>query len=425
VKDGSDALPSAFAHLLSAPCATLTAPLAPKRSAPENDDAQLSASDAAHLARALELATLGIGRTHPNPPVGAVIVDDDGRVLGEGYHAVAGGAHAEVAALDDARARGHANVRGSTLFVSLEPCAHHGRTPPCADRLVDEGVRKVVIGARDPNARVDGKGIERLRQSGAEVVLVEGALSREARALIAPFTTTMLHGRPYVLVKVATSLDGRVATATGHARWITGEVARARVHALRASVDAILVGSGTARADDPELTARGVRDPLDRVLRQPRRILVDGALATPTSAKLFARRDDDRAPPLVLHVRGADPNKAAALDAVGVERVDFPVARAAAPAGTRVPLVSALSALTARGLTSVLVEPGPGLFTALLVAGLVDEIWWMRAPRVLGGDGVPVVSALALHAVDDGPRFVRAHAPLVLGDDELSVLRPL
>jgi diaminohydroxyphosphoribosylaminopyrimidine deaminase/5-amino-6-(5-phosphoribosylamino)uracil reductase len=399
-------LPSAFAHLLP----RTTTDAAAGRSS--SDDASVGFSDATHLSRAIALAERGIGRTHPNPPVGAVIVDESGQVLGEGFHRRAGLAHGEVEAILDAQQRGRVDMRGCTMFVTLEPCAHHGRTPPCADRLVDEGFTRVVIGARDPNARVDGKGIDRLQRAGVDVTIAEGALAARARALIAPFTMTMRARRPYVVVKVASSLDGRVATASGHARWITGEASRALVHRLRASVDAILVGSGTARTDDPALTARDV----GRDVLQPRRIVVDGALAVAATAQLFSRRDDDRAPPLVLHTDGAPPERAAALDALGVERIAF--------SGSHVPLASAFSELATRGLTSVLVEAGPGLMGALLAGGLIDELWWMSAPLVLGGDARPASAPLGHARVDDAPRFTPVHAPVALGDDVLSVLRP-
>jgi diaminohydroxyphosphoribosylaminopyrimidine deaminase/5-amino-6-(5-phosphoribosylamino)uracil reductase len=367
-------------------------------------DDNLTAADRTHLARAVDEAWRGFGRTAPNPPVGAVVVKD-GEVLATGFHAKAGERHAEVVALDELKRLGEGRARGATLYVTLEPCVHHGRTPPCADRVLAEGVARVVVGAVDPNPRVHEMGIAKLRAAGVTVDVAAGVVGDRCRALIAPFTSTMLGKRPWVVLKTATSLDARVATSSGASRWITGEAARARVHALRDRVDAVLVGAGTVLKDDPALTTRlpGGRD--------ARRVVIDGALRTSPSARVYAPAVDR---PLVVHAR-APVDRAAAFDAAGVDRLERP-----GPEG-RVDLAAALAALAPRAL-SVLVEAGPGLAGALLAAGLVDEIWWMTAPVVLGADAVPAVGPLAIPTPADAPRWRVVHRE-ALGDDALVVLR--
>jgi diaminohydroxyphosphoribosylaminopyrimidine deaminase / 5-amino-6-(5-phosphoribosylamino)uracil reductase len=354
--------------------------------------------DARFMARALELAARGVGRTFPNPPVGAVFVRG-GRVLGEGFHARAGGPHGEIAAL--AAVRG--SVRGATLYVTLEPCTIHGRTPPCAEALLPLGLARVVVATRDPNPAVQGRGIARLRRAGIPVSV--GVGEAEARTLIAGFRTRMLLGRPQVVLKLATSLDGRIAARGGDARWITGPQARRIAHGLRDTCDAVLVGAGTVRTDDPRLTCRipGGRDPI--------RIVVAGAaLSLPPRAQVLRPGGP---PTWIVAPRSASPARVAALRRRGVDVLLVP------GRGGRVAMPAALAALAERGLTSVLVEGGAGIAAAALAAGVVDRLVLFVAPILLGGDGVPAIAGLGIRRVQDALRageiaVARAGADLVL-----------
>ncbi len=380
------------------------------------------------MQRALLEARKGVGRTAPNPPVGAVVVRG-ALLLGTGFHAKAGERHAEVVALDDAKAKGH-DVRGATLHVTLEPCAHHGRTPPCVQRVMAEGIGRVVIGAVDPNLRVHGKGIDALRAAGIEVAVLEerAVLGEECRALIEPFARATVEGRPYVVLKIASSLDGRIATANGASRWITGSAARALVHRLRDAVDAVVVGAGTVLADDPSLTVRDARAASDGGTRDPMRVVIDSALRTSPTSRVYQARAGERAP-VVVHAPGAERALMDAFDAAGVRRLvreaDVDVAPSAArgaPAGgAHVDLAGALRALVPLGVMAVLLEAGPGLATAALAAGIVDELWWFQAPLLLGADAQPAVGPLALSAPADGPRFTAVHRAII-GEDALVIL---
>ena len=352
------------------------------------------------MARALTLASKGLGRTSPNPMVGAVIVRD-GEIVGEGFHPQAGEPHAEVFALREAGAR----AKGATAYVSLEPCNHHGRTPPCTEALIAAGVARVVVAATDPNPLVSGRGLDRLAIAG--VAVASGLLEAESRRLNEAFERWITTGRPFVTVKLATSLDGRIAAQTGRSQWITGAPARAQVHRLRAHADAVLVGSGTALADDPRLTARDVPGPW----HPPLRIVVDSALRVPPRAKLF----DPAAPggALVATALPEDAPAARALIARGVTVWSLP------GADGRVDLAALLERLGARDpapVTSLLVEGGGVLAGALLRAGLVDKLVTHVAPLVIGGDGKPAFDALGLAAPADGPRFRFAEVER-LGDD--------
>jgi diaminohydroxyphosphoribosylaminopyrimidine deaminase/5-amino-6-(5-phosphoribosylamino)uracil reductase len=346
-------------------------------------------SPEAAMRLALAQARRASGRTFPNPAVGAVVLRG-GRVLGRGYTRPAGGPHAEVVAIEAARRRhGAAALRGAWLAVTLEPCAHVGRTAPCADLVAQVGISRVLVGHIDPHPSVSGRGLRRLRRAGVEIAL--GVLERECREQHRGFLSVCERGRPFVALKLATSLDGRIATAAGESRWITGERARAAVHALRARVDAILVGSGTARADDPELTAR--RD--GRVVHTPVRVVVDSQLRTPPTARLFAAGGGA----IAVCAAGAPRSRRQALEARGVQVL--PVARAAGGLDLR----RALSRLAAAGLTEVLVEGGGQIAAALLRRGLVDELHWFVAPRLLGGDGRPALGPLALASLARAPRL--------------------
>jgi diaminohydroxyphosphoribosylaminopyrimidine deaminase/5-amino-6-(5-phosphoribosylamino)uracil reductase len=325
--------------------------------------------------RALALAARGLGRTFPNPPVGAVFVRD-GRVVGEGFHARAGGPHAEIEALRRAGRR----AEGADLYVTLEPCAHSGRTPPCVAALLPLRLRRVVVAVVDPNPKVRGRSVRALRRAGVRVTT--GVRAAEGEALIRGYRRWILTRRPWVILKLAVSLDGRIAAAPGRFGWITGAAARRRAHAMRAAADAILVGARTIRADDPRLTCRTRRgaDPVRVVLCGPR-------LDLPVRARVFAR---DGVPVWVVAPRGASRKRIAALERAGACVLLLPGRRG------RVPFGRVVAALGARGVTSLLVEGGGEVAAAALGARAVDEVALFQAPIVLGAGGVPAVGALAI-----------------------------
>jgi diaminohydroxyphosphoribosylaminopyrimidine deaminase / 5-amino-6-(5-phosphoribosylamino)uracil reductase len=338
---------------------------------------------------ALGLARRGLGRVAPNPAVGCVLVKD-GRVVGRGWTQPGGRPHAETEALG----RAGDQARGATAYVSLEPCSHHGQTPPCADALIAAGMARCVVALADPDARVAGRGLERLREAGIEVV--EGVLGGEAAEVSAGYLMRIRHGRPLVTLKLATSLDGRIATRTGESRWITGEDARAHAHLLRASHDAIMVGGGTAVADNPRLDARlpGLED------RAPLRVVLDGGLRLPTAHDLVTRAGSQ--PTLVFTRTGPPPRRAKALAAAGVE-----LAEVAANDEGRLDLPAVLQTLGRRGVTRLLVEGGGLLAASLLRADLVDRLVWFHAPAVIGGDGVAAIGGFGLDRLADSRRFQR------------------
>ncbi len=313
---------------------------------------------------ALREAEKGLGRTSPNPVVGAVVVRA-GRVVGRGHHARAGGPHGEVEALRDAGAR----ARGADLYTTLEPCDHWGKTPPCSLAILEAGVRRVLVGSRDPNPVVKGRGLARLRRAGVEVVT--GVLREACDALNAPWFRYITSGRPYVTLKAAITLDGKIATASGDSRWVTGVAARREVHRLRDQVDAVLVGAGTARADDPRLTARlpggGGRDPL--------RVVLDSRLGLPPTLRMFTVRSPAPALVATLAPEGEDRPRGRP----GVE-----VIRCRARAG-RVDLEDLLRRLAGRGVAHLLVEGGAEVHAAFLAARLVDRVLLHVAPKLLGG----------------------------------------
>ncbi|MEZ4218850.1 MAG: bifunctional diaminohydroxyphosphoribosylaminopyrimidine deaminase/5-amino-6-(5-phosphoribosylamino)uracil reductase RibD [Myxococcota bacterium] len=347
---------------------------------------------------ALREAARGRGTTFPNPCVGAVVVLGD-RVLGRGHSRPAGGAHAEVVAIERAvRAAGAAAVRRATLVVTLEPCAHFGRTPPCTEAIAAAGLRRVVVGARDPHPKAGG-GARALRRAGVRVE--PGVLEDACRAHHRGFLSVCERGRPWLALKLASTLDGRIATASGESRWITSPRARAFVHALRARTDAVLVGTGTALADDPALTARRGA----RVARAPVRVLVDRRLRVPVAARLYT---EPRGEAWVVCARGARGRRARADAGARVLEV-------AARAGA-LDLRAALERLAREGLTEVLCEGGGGLAAGLLRAGLVDEIHWLVAPKLLGGDARPALAALGLGRLRDAVALEDV-AVRRLGDD--------
>jgi diaminohydroxyphosphoribosylaminopyrimidine deaminase/5-amino-6-(5-phosphoribosylamino)uracil reductase len=314
---------------------------------------------------ALREARRGLGRTSPNPAVGALLVKG-GRVVGRGHHVRAGAPHAEVMAIRDAGP----SARGADLYTTLEPCDHVGRTPPCTLAILAAGVRRVFSGSDDPNPHVNSRGIRRLRRAGIEV---EAGVLREAcDALNEPWFRFITTGRPHVTLKVAATLDGRIATASGDSRWVTGPEARAHVHRLRDAVDAVLVGAATVRADDPRLTARlpGGRG------RDPVRVVLDSRLELPMTRRIFRQRSE--AATLVAHVTGTPPSKPPR----GVEYLRCRVRRG------RVDLLDLLSRLGERGVTTLLVEGGAEVNRSFLEAGLVDQLLLFVAPKIAGG-GIP------------------------------------
>jgi diaminohydroxyphosphoribosylaminopyrimidine deaminase/5-amino-6-(5-phosphoribosylamino)uracil reductase len=357
--------------------------------------------DLLHMRAALALARRGLGNAWPNPAVGCVLVKD-GRVIGRGWTQPGGRPHAETEALR----RAGDTARGATAYVTLEPCSHHGRTPPCCEALAGAGIARVVMAMRDPDPRVNGRGLAMLR--GAGIVVEEGLLEAEARALNAGFFRRIQAGMPVVTLKLASTLDGRIATASGESRWITGEAARREVHALRARHDAILVGSGTVLADDPDLTCR-----IPGMERVPMlRVVADARLRTSPSARLV--QSAGVAPVLVITAPGHPPAAQAPFIAAGADIVTVP-----AHAAGGLDLPSLLRALGRRGVTRVLAEGGAGLAAALLRQGLVDRLVWFHAPAVMGGDGHPALEGLRLAALSAMPRFRRT-ALRAIGDDMLS-----
>jgi diaminohydroxyphosphoribosylaminopyrimidine deaminase/5-amino-6-(5-phosphoribosylamino)uracil reductase len=329
-------------------------------------------TDRAHLARAIELAQQGAGEVKPNPRVGAIVVRD-GEILGEGWHERYGGPHAEVNAIE---ACGPIDLTGATLYVSLEPCCHEGNTPPCTNAILHAGIARVVVASDDPTEKASGRGLGILRDEGVEVVLADGELATRARMLNQAFRKHARVGRPWVLFKSAMTLDGKVATRAGDSQWISGEESRLRAHTWRASVDAVVVGIGTALADDPQLTARPDGIPAETP-RQPRRVVFDSLARLPLGSQLLAAAEE--VPLTVVVSRAAARADADALEAAGAQVLVAPGENE--PARVR----SALDQLGANGIASVLLEGGPHLAGAFLDAGEIDEIRLFLAPILLGG----------------------------------------
>jgi diaminohydroxyphosphoribosylaminopyrimidine deaminase/5-amino-6-(5-phosphoribosylamino)uracil reductase len=345
------------------------------------------------MGAALALARRGLGNVWPNPAVGCVLVKD-GIVAGRGWTQQGGRPHAETEALS----RAGAAARGSTVYVTLEPCSHHGKTPPCAEALIGAGVARVVVACRDPDPRVDGRGIAKLREAG--IAVTEGVLRAEAEALNAGFFLRVRENRPFVTLKLAGSLDMRIATASGDSKWITGETARRRAHLLRAEHDAVMAGSGTVLADDPKLDLRlpGLADPR-RV-----RIVADGRLRIPATSQLVRTA---RAQPVWVLTR-ADAGEGRALTEAGVEllRLD------------RLEPRDMLAALAARGITRLLTEGGGTLAASFLGDGLVDRLAVFRAGIAIGGDGLSALAGLGVAKLETARRY-RLESVERLGDDTL------
>lgn len=358
-----------------------------------------AAEDLRHMAHALGLARRGLGRVWPNPAVGCVIVAG-GRVVGRGATRPGGRPHAETEAL----AMAGVAARGATAYVTLEPCAHHGQTPPCAEALAAAGLARVVTAIGDPDPRVAGRGHAILRAAGVEVA--EGVMAAEAQLLQKGFLSRVLKGRPMVTLKLAQSLDGRIATAAGESRWITGLAARTRVHAMRAAHDAVMVGAGTARADDPMLTVRGLG-----VAHQPVRVVAARSLDLDVGGALG--RSAREVPLWLVHGPSAPAPDRAEWTRAGARL--FKVTEK----GSRLDPRAILAALGDAGLTRVLVEGGGQFAAALLRAGVVDEIALFTAGLALGGDGWPALAPLGLDALAGAPRFRLMRVDRI-GDDTLS-----
>lgn len=337
------------------------------------------------MAHALRLAARGLGNVWPNPAVGCVLVRD-GLVVGRGWTQPGGRPHAEVGALKQA---GPA-AKGATAYVTLEPCAHHGKTPPCAEALIAAGVARVVTALTDPDPRVSGRGHAMLRAAG--IAVTEGVMTPEATRLNAGFLKRVTRGLPFVTLKLAATLDGRIATATGESRWITGAEARRKVHAMRLAHDAVMVGSGTALADDPDLTVRDMG-----AIRQPIRIVLDRLLKHSPESRLGRTAKDH--PVWLLHAPTAPQAARSAWQATGATLIEI------AEAAGHLNLQAALQTLAQQGLTRILCEGGGTLAAALIRAALVDDLAQFTAGALIGAEGQPSLGRLGLTALADAPRL--------------------
>jgi diaminohydroxyphosphoribosylaminopyrimidine deaminase/5-amino-6-(5-phosphoribosylamino)uracil reductase len=367
---------------------------------------QRTETDHQYLARAIELAQRGVGAVSPNPVVGAVIVKDD-VVAGEGWHEEYGGPHAEVNAIN---AAGNADLRGATLYVSLEPCCHHGQQPPCTDAILAAGIGRVVVASDDPTEKASGRGLGILRDEGVQVDLAGGELAARARQQNQAFRKHARTGRPWVMFKSAMSLDGKVATKTGDSKWISTEDSRLTAHRWRAACDAVAVGIGTALADDPQLTAR-----IDGVRHQPRRVVFDATARLPLDSKLVSAAHE--VPLFVVVSRAARRSNTQALENAGAQVI---VATGEhEPARVR----SALDQLGALDppVTSVLLEGGPHLAGAFLDAGEIDEVRLFIAPLLLGGRSArDPLEGEGVDSISDALRALTLECQTVAGDVLLS-----
>ncbi len=329
--------------------------------------------------------------TSPNPAVGALIVKRNS-VVASGWHRRAGSAHAEVLAFSDAKSKG-VDVKGASLYITLEPCNHTGRTGPCTEAIIASGIKKVFIGSKDPNPKVSGRGVGALRRAGIEVTT--GVLKGECLALNAWYVKYITTGLPYVTLKLATTLDGKIATKAGEARWITGKEARTHAHAMRAASDAVLVGSGTAVADDPSLTVRHVRG------RSPMRVLIDTTLKTPLESRLFEGADADGGL-VVFTTKKAPKKRVGAARALGARVIVFE------PTKDGVSLKRVLRSLGSLGVANLLIEGGAAVAASALKAGLVDRAAFFIAPIILGGDALAGVSELGINRLASAPKLKSA-----------------
>ncbi len=352
------------------------------------------------MAAAIALSRRALGATWPNPAVGCVIIRA-GVIIGQGVTAPGGRPHAETQAL----AMAGAAARGATVYVTLEPCSHHGQTPPCAQALIAAGVARVVIAAGDPDPRVNGAGVAALRAAG--IAVETGVLAAAAGDVLAGFFSRVTGGRPLVTLKLATTLDGRIATHGGESQWITGIAARRAGHALRGQHDAVLVGVGTVLADDPDLTCRIPFYPARPMVR----VVADSHLRTPLMSRLVRGAAEN--PVWLVHRNGADPSRRRALTSAGVRCLEVPGGEAGVDSRAM------LAALGQAGLTRVFAEGGAQLAAAVLRDDLVDRLAWFHAPAVLGGDARAAVQALGIGSIDTMKRFKRV-AQRDLGPDLLS-----
>jgi diaminohydroxyphosphoribosylaminopyrimidine deaminase / 5-amino-6-(5-phosphoribosylamino)uracil reductase len=357
--------------------------------------------DLPHMRAALALARRGLGTTWPNPSVGCVVVRDDGRVVGRGTTAPGGRPHAEPIAL----AMAGEQARGATAYVTLEPCCHWGRSPPCTGALIAAGVARVVVAATDPDPRVNGQGLAKLRDAGIRVET--GLLQAEALEPLMGFSHRITLGRPMVTLKLASTLDGRIATQAGESQWITGPEARRRVHAMRGRHDAVMAGVGTVLADNPELTCRIPGFRATPVVR----IIADSHLRTPLTSRLLATAGV--IPTWFLLREGTNLAREEAFVDVGAKLIKVPGSTAG------VDLKAAMTALGSAGLTRIMVEGGGQLAAALLRADLVDRIAWFHAPSIMGGDGWPAVQAFGTATLAQLRHF-RRDCITAIGDDMLS-----
>lgn len=365
--------------------------------------------DIRFMKMALALAERGLGQVAPNPAVGCVIVREEGgspRVVGRGWTQPGGRPHAETEALKQAGAL----AKGATAYVSLEPCSHHGKTGPCAGALIEAGIARVVGTIADPNPEVAGRGFAMLQAKGIEVT--ENICAADAYYLNEGFFLTMSERRPLVTLKIASSLDGRTATHDGHSQWITGEAARNQGHLLRATHDAIMVGSATAIVDDPDLTCRlpGLEE------RSPVRIVADGRLRLPLTSRLV--RDAKKVPVWILTLPGGDNHRRDAFEECGVTLIDVEPGE-----GGVMNMRLAMEALAARGLTRVLVEGGARLAASLMHDHLVDRIEWFQAPKIIGGDGYPAIASLGVKKLVEAPGFALHHTARAGADTVASFVR--
>ena len=358
-------------------------------------------NDEHYMRRALKLARKGAGNVSPNPMVGAVIVKD-GRIISEGYHACCGGNHAEINAIE----KSSEPVSGATIYVTLEPCSHQGRTPPCAKRLVAEGFAHVVIGAKDPNPLVSGKGIKILKKNGIAVTV--GTLENDCRELNEIFFKFIATGLPFVTLKYAQTLDGRIATATGHSYWISSPPSLRLAHKLRSTHDAILVGVGTILTDDPELTVRRVKG------RNPLRIILDRNLRIPLTAKILKHQDQART--VVVAAPDAPPERFETLHNMGID-----VLCVDDHADGRIDLKKLLRALGEKDITSILVEGGATVITSILKERLADRLMVIVAPKIIG-KGIEALGDLGLRSMDEAIRFPR-YRIIKKGDDIIYNIR--
>ncbi|WP_159980277.1 bifunctional diaminohydroxyphosphoribosylaminopyrimidine deaminase/5-amino-6-(5-phosphoribosylamino)uracil reductase RibD [Roseobacter cerasinus] len=359
-------------------------------------------ADARYMALAMSLGRRGLGRTWPNPAVGCVIVRDS-RVVGRGWTQPGGRPHAETEAL----AQAGAAARGADVYVTLEPCSHHGKTPPCAQALIDAGVARVVIAASDPDPRVSGQGVDMLKAAG--LVVEAGLMADLALQDNAGFFARVELDRPFVTLKLASSFDGRIATATGESQWITGPAARRWVHALRARHDAVMVGGGTARKDDPSLTVRGLGTSW-----QPARVVISRRLDLPLMSTLARTAKD--VPVILSHGHDADATLVQTWQDIGA------VLLPCAASGGQLDPADVLRQLAGHGLTRVFCEGGSALAASLIEADLVDELVGFTAGLAIGAEGLPSIGALGLSHLQDAPRFALAESRTI-GGDSLHVWR--